>query len=259
VREKMNKKVIGLALVTVLLAFVFPAEAQQAKKVPRIGYLIGASTSSYAARTEAFRQGLREFGYVEGKNISFEYRSAEGKPDGLPELAAALVRLTVDVIVTGGGPSVTHAAKEATVTIPIVMANDGDPVGNGFVASLARPGGNITGFSTLTPEISGKRMELLKETVPKLSRVAVLGTSTSSATAPSLKEVELAAGAFGAKLQFLNVLGPEDIETAFRAATKGRADAVLVIAGPFFPSQQKQVADLAAKSGSQRYTPFQNL
>jgi putative ABC transport system substrate-binding protein len=232
------------------------AEAQQAKKIPRIGYLIGASTSSYAARTEAFRQGLREFGYVEGKNISFEYRSAEGKPDGLPELAAELIRLKADVIVTGGGPSVTRAAKEATVTIPIVMANDGDPVGNGFVTSLARPGGNITGFSTLTTEISGKRMELLKETVPKLARVAVLGTSTGSATAPSLKEVELAAGALKVQLQYLDVLSPKDIETAFRAATKGGADAVLVLAGPFFPSQRKQVADLAAKSRLPAIYPF---
>ena len=208
----------SILVVVVLLAVAVIAEAQQAKKVPRIGYLIGASTSAYAARTEALRQGLREFGYVEGKNMSFEYRSADGKSDGLPELAAELVRLKVDVIVTGGGPSVTRAAKEATVTIPIVMANDGDPVGNGFVASLARPGGNITGFSTLNPEISGKRMELLRETVPGLSRVAVLGTSTSSSTAPSLKEVELAAGALGVKLQFLDVLAPKDIETAFRAA-----------------------------------------
>ena len=168
---------------------------------------------------------------MEGKNIVIEWRYAEGKLDRLPALAAELVRLKVDVIVTGG-PTATRAAKEATTTIPIVMAQDTDPVGNGFVASLARPGGNITGLSNLAPEISGKRLELLKEIVPKLSRVAVLGTSTQPGNAQALKEMELAAEAFGVKLQYLDVLGPKDIETAFRAASKGRADAVLVLASP---------------------------
>ena len=163
---------------------------------------------------------------MEGKNIVIEWRSAEGKLDRLPALAAELVRLKVDVIVTAG-PTATRAAKEATSTIPIVMTQDADPVGNGFVASLARPGGNITGLSTLAPELSGKQLELLKEIVPKLSRVAVFGTSTSPGNAQTLREVELAAGAFGVKLQYLDVLGPKDIETAFRAASKGRADAVL--------------------------------
>ena len=181
------------------------------------------------ARIEAFRQGLRELGYVEGKNIVIEWRYAEGKLDRLPALAAELVRLKVDVIVTAG-PTATRAAKEATITIPIVMAQDNDPVGNGFVASLARPGGNITGLSTLAPELSGKRLELLKEIVPKLSRVAVFGTSTDPGNAQALKEMELAAEAFGVKLQYLDVLDPKDIETAFRAAGKGRADAVLVLA-----------------------------
>ena len=215
----------------VLLTVAVIAEAQQPTKVPRIGYLSAASPSANSARIEAFRQGLRELGYVEGKNIVIEWRSAEGKLDRLPALAAELVRLKVDVIVTGG-PTATRAAKEATATIPIVMAQDTDPVGNGFVASLARPGGNITGLSTLAPEISGKQLELLKEIVPKLSRVAVLGTSTNPGNAQALKEMELAAGAFGVKLQYLDVLGPKDIETAFRAASKGRADAVLVLASP---------------------------
>jgi putative ABC transport system substrate-binding protein len=165
-----------LIFVVVLLAVA--AEAQQPAKVPRIGYLIGGSLSSISNRTEAFRQGLRELGYVEGKNIVIEWRSAEGKLDRLPALAAELVRLKIDVFVTAG-PAATRPAKEATVTIPIIMAQDTDPVGNGFVASLARPGGNITGLSTLTPELSGKRLELLKETVPRLSRVAAFGTSTS--------------------------------------------------------------------------------
>ena len=188
-----------------LFALCFSAEAQQPTKVPRIGYLSAASPSANAARIEAFRQGLRELGYVEGKNIVIEWRYAEGKLDRLPALAAELVRLKVDIIVTAG-PTATRAAKEATSTIPIVMAQDGDPVGNGFVASLARPGGNITGLSTLAPELSGKRLELLKEIVPKLSRVAVFGTSTNPGNAQSLREMELAAEAFGVKLQYLDVL-----------------------------------------------------
>jgi putative tryptophan/tyrosine transport system substrate-binding protein len=190
---------------------------------------------------------LRELGYVEGKNIVIEYRSAEGKPDRLPAVAAELARLKVDVIVTTG-PSVTRAAKEATSTIPIVMTNDNDPVGNRFVASLARPGGNITGLATLSPELSGKRLELLKETVPRLSRVAVLGTSTVPGYAQALRETELAARAFKVKLQNLDVLDPKDIETAFRAASKEHADAVLVLTGLIFNNQRTQVVDLAVKN-----------
>ena len=243
----MSKKVIRLAFGALLFALCFPAEAQQPTKIPRIGYLTAASLSAISARTEAFRQGLRELGYVEGKNIVIEWRSAEGKLDRLPALAAELVRLKVDVIVTAG-PEATRAAKEATTTIPIVMAQDTDPVGNGFVASLARPGGNITGLSTLAPELSGKRLELLKEIVPKLSRVAVFGTSTQPGNAQTLKEMELAAGAFGVKLQYLDVLDPKDIETAFRAASKGRADAVLVLPSAVLISHRTQIAELAVKS-----------
>ncbi len=185
---------------------------------------------------------------MEGKNIVIEWRFAEGKLDRLPALAAELVRLKVDVIVTAG-PLPTRAAKEATTTIPIVMASDPDPVANGFVASLARPGGNITGLATLAPELSGKRLELLKETVPKLSRVAVFGTSTYPGNAQSLKEVELAAGAFGVKLQYLDVLSPKDIETAFRAAGKGRADAVLMmVAGAFASAHRTAIVELVVKS-----------
>jgi putative tryptophan/tyrosine transport system substrate-binding protein len=241
----MKKAAVPSILVAVvLLALVVTAEAQQPGKIPRIGYLSGTPTNP---RREAFRQGLRELGYVEGKNILIEWRSAEGKFNRLPELAAELVRLKVDVIVTGG-PNATRPAKEATATIPIVMAFDTDPVGNGFVASLGRPGGNITGLSTLAPEISGKQLELLKEIVPKLSRVAVLGNSTLPGNAQALKEVELAAGAFGVKLQYLDVRGPKDIETAFRAASEGRADAVLVLGSSVLVSRQTQVADLAAKN-----------
>ncbi len=198
------------------------AQAQQPTKIPRIGFLSATSLSTMSARIEALRQGLRELGYVEGKNIVIEWRSAEGKADLLPALAAELVRLKVDIIVSGGA-SDTRVTKSATNTIPIVMTQDTDPVGLGYVASLARPGGNITGLSTLASEISGKRLELLKEIIPKLSRVAVLGTSTRPGNAQSLREVELAAGAFKVQVQYLDVLDVKDIETAFRAGTKGQA------------------------------------
>ncbi|MGH7798256.1 MAG: ABC transporter substrate-binding protein [Candidatus Binatia bacterium] len=199
------------------------------------------------ARTAAFQQGLRELGYVEGKNIVIEWRHAEGKPDRVAALAAELVRLKVDVIVTGG-PGATRPAKEATLTIPIVMAQDPDPVGNGFVASLARPGANITGLSNFAKELSGKRLELLKETVPRLSAVAFFGNPNSVGYALVLKEVELAAGALGIKLQNLNVLGTKDIETAFRAAAEGKAAAVLLLDSSVFNSRRSQIADLAVKS-----------
>jgi ABC-type uncharacterized transport system substrate-binding protein len=230
-----------------LLALSFPGEAQQPTKVSRIGFLIAGSSSDIPERTEAFRQGLRERGYVEGKNIVFEYRYAEGKLDRLPALAAELVRLKVDVILSGG-PQSTRAAKEATATIPIVMGFDNDPVGSGSVASLARPGGNITGLSTLAPEISGKQLELLKEIVPRLSRVAILGNSTDPGNAQVVGETERAAVALGVQHLYLDVRAPEDIETAFRAASKGRADAVLTLPSFLLTSQRKQLVDLAVKS-----------
>jgi putative tryptophan/tyrosine transport system substrate-binding protein len=210
-----------------LVALCASAAAQQPKKVPRIGFLGVTSPSTISARIEALRQGLRELGYVEGKNIVIEYRWAEGKFDRLPDLAAELVGLNVDVIVAAG-PADTRAAKKATATIPIVMGFDNDPVGSGFVESLAQPGGNITGLSTLSPELSGKRLELLKEVIPKLFRIAVLETSIQPGNAQSLKETELAARVFGVHLQYLDVLDPKDIEPAFRAASKGRADALVV-------------------------------
>jgi len=247
--EVATKKSILLSILVVAVQIVIGvvAEAQQPLKIPRIGYLAAPSLSAVVVRIEAFRQGLRELGYVEGKNIVIEWRSAEEKLDRLSALAAELVRLKVDVIVTGG-PTATRSAKEATSTIPIVMALDNDPVGSGVVASLARPGGNITGLSTLAPEISGKRLELLKEIVPRLSRVAVLGTSTQPGYAQVLKEIELAAGAFNVKLQYLDVLSPKDIGTAFRAASKDRADAVLVLTSPVTSSHRAQIVDLAVKN-----------
>jgi putative tryptophan/tyrosine transport system substrate-binding protein len=231
-----------------LFALCFSAEAQQPTRIPRVAYLTAAPFSAVTDRTDAFRQGLRELGYVEGKNIVIEWGSPEGKPDRLPALAAELVRLKVDVIVTAG-PGATHPAKEATVTIPIVMTQDSDPVGTGFIASLARPGGNITGLSRLAPELSGKRLELLKEVIPKLSRVAVFSTSTSVGDAEVMKEIKLAAAALGVKLQYLDVLTTKDIEPAFRAAVKGRADAVLLnVSGPVATPRRKEIAELAVKS-----------
>jgi ABC-type uncharacterized transport system substrate-binding protein len=242
----MNRKTVWLLTILLFVSFHL-AEAQQPTKIPRIRFLFNTSPSPVAARVEAFQQRLRELGYVEGKNIVIEYRYTEGKPDRLPALVAEVVRLKVDVIVTSA-PTVTRAAKEATNTIPIVMAQDGDPVRSGFVASLARPGGNITGLSTFSPELSGKRLELLKEIVPRLSRVAVLGTSTIATHARFLEEHEPAAGALRLQLQYLDVLGPKDIETAFRAASQGRAEAVLVLSGPVLNSHRTQIVDLAVKS-----------
>jgi putative tryptophan/tyrosine transport system substrate-binding protein len=237
----MNKQITGLTLCAMLLALCSSAEAQQAAKVPRIGYLSPASPSAIAARQEAFRQGLRELGYSEGKN-----RYAEGNVDRLPELAADLVRLKVDVIVTTSSAP-THAAKAATATIPIIMLQDNDPIGNGFVSSLARPKGNITGLAALDPELSGKRMELLKETVPKLSRVAVFGDSTIPGSANVLRETEVAAAVFKGKVQYLDILVPKDIENAFRAAEKERADGILTMTSPVLFSHRPQFAELSAK------------
>ena len=201
-----------------------------------------------SARQQAFQQGLRELGYVEGKNILIEWRGADNLPERRQALAEELVHLKVDVIVTAGGGA-TRPAKAATVMIPIVMASDDDPVGNGFVASLARPGGNITGLSQLSPELSGKRLEILKEVLPKLSRLAVFGSSSEVGRAQVMKEVELAAAASGVKLQYFDVSATKDIEPAFRAAVKGRADAVLeTISGPIRSAYLKEFAELAVKN-----------
>ena len=243
----MKKLIVLITVATLILASVRLADGQQPKNVPRIGYLAAPSLSAIAARMEAFRQGLRELGYVEGKNIVIEWRSAEEKLDRLPALAAELVRLKVDIIVTTG-PGPTRAAKEATSTISIVMTNESDPVGSGFVASLARPGENITGLSTLAPELSGKRLEILREVVPKISRVAVLGNSTQPGNELIIRELELAAKGFGVKLQYLDVLDAKDIETAFRTAAKGRAQAVLMLGSAILNSQRPQMVELAVKN-----------
>ena len=234
-----------LLLIGFMLAIHF-AHAQQ-PKAPRIGFLVGTKPAAVAARVAAFQRGLREMGYVEGKNIAVEYRYAEGNADRERELASELVRLKVDVIVTTG-PTVTRAAKRATVMIPIVMAQDGDPVASGFVASLARPGGNITGLASLAPEINGKRLELLKEIVPKLSRVAVIGVSTEPGYAQFLKEMEFAAVALKLTVRYLDVLTSKDIESAFRAAVKERADGVVMLGSQIFNTHRIQIVELAVKS-----------
>jgi putative ABC transport system substrate-binding protein len=196
---RLRRGVIQLALAAMILSVSVSVEAQQTANIPRIGYLTGATADGQAARIEAFRQGLRELGYLEEKNIVVEYRYAELKPDRLPALAAELVNLKVNVIVTAAG-GMTRAAKEATNTIPIVMAQDNNPVANGFVASLARPGGNITGLSNIAPEISGKQLELMKEIIPKLSRVAVLGASANNpGNTQQLREIEARRRGFKSK------------------------------------------------------------
>jgi len=243
----MSKKIISIALGALVFAFSVSVDAQQPPKVVRIGYLDNAPLSAIDTRIEAFRQGLRELGYVDGANIVIESKSAENKVDRLPALAAELARLKVDVIVTAGA-TVTRAVKEATTTIPIVMAQDPDPVGNRFVASLARPGGNITGLSSLAADLSGKRLELLKEILLKLSRLAVFETSTNTGNARQLKETELAAGSFGMKVQRVDVKGPNDIEIAFKSAMKGRADAVLVLTSAVTDAYRTEIARLAVKS-----------
>jgi putative tryptophan/tyrosine transport system substrate-binding protein len=242
----VTKSVLLWFLVTILLTNSSLTEAQQPAKVTRIGFL-GANPSSSNDRAEAFRQGLRELGYVEGKNIVIEWRSAEGKLDRLPMLAAELVRLRVDVIVTAGAAA-TRPVKGATVTIPIVMTSDNDPVASGFVASLARPGGNVTGLSQMAPELAGKRLEVLQDIAPRLSRVAVIGELKNPGNAQALKETELAAGTFKVQIQFLDVATPKDIEAGFQAASAGRANAALVLGGPVATSHRVQIVDLAAKS-----------
>lgn len=210
----------SVALCAMLISFCDSAQAQQPTKIPRIGVLTGGSAFANSGRHEAFRQALRELGYVEGKSIIIEWRNADGKVVDLPAVAADLVRLKPDAIVTAG-PQVTRVAKEATSTIPIVMAFDNDPVGSGHVATLARPGENITGLSTLSPELSGKQLELLKEVIVGLSRVGVLATSSQPGYSQVARQIEIAARTLGVKLQILDVLSPKDIETAFRNARHG--------------------------------------
>lgn len=248
-----NAKCFSWLLVTILLIGAPYSEAQQPAKIPRIGFQLDAPVSVLAGRIEGFRQGLRELGYIEGKTIIIEWRSSEGKVERRGEIAAELVRLKVDVIVSGG-PTVTRAIKEATSTIPIVMGQDTDPVGSGFAASLARPGGNITGLSALSPEMSGKQLEIMKEILPKLSRMAVIGNSTNPGDAQVLRETVLAAGAYEVYLRYLDVQDQKDIEPAFRATAKGRADALLVLGNPIPISSANKLSNSRQSTGCPLHT-----
>jgi putative tryptophan/tyrosine transport system substrate-binding protein len=240
----MTQHVLPWVLSTLLLTRSVRAAAPQPQTIPRIGFLGATFPSAIATRVEAFRQGLHELGYVEGHNLVIEYRWAEGQVERLPALAAELVRLKVDVIVTAG-PMDTRHAKHATSTIPIVMTWDPDPIGSGFVASLARPGGNVTGLSTLAPELSGKHLELLTQLVPGLARVAFLGNTMEPGNARAWSATEAAARALGVQMQFVDVVAPDDIASAFRTVVQERAQAVLVLTSPVVSAHHRQVIDLA--------------
>ena len=247
----MSKKITGLALGALFLALSFPAHAQQAKKMPRIGYLsnrVNPTATTPDLGADAFRQGLRDLGYIEGKNILFESRYAEGIEDRLPILAAELVQLKVDVIVSPTLPGI-RAAKQATKTIPIVIVTSGDPVATGLIDSLARPGGNITGVTRLTRDLSGKRLELLKEAVPKISRVGVLADTTAQTAATAFKEYEAVARALKIRLLSLDVRDPNpDFEGTFRVALKARVSALITVRSPLLIDYRKRIADLAIKN-----------
>ena len=240
----MSKKIFCLAVGAMLLAFSFRVEAQQTKKIPRIGFLGAAPASS---NFKAFLQGLHELGYIEGKTIAIEYRSAEGKSDQYPELASELVRLKVDVIIVSGALA-TSAAKKATGEIPIVMAVAGDPVGSAHVTSLGRPGGNITGLTNLAPELGGKRLELLKEIIPGLSRVAMISDPTNPVFTLQVREMERAAQAMKLQLQILEVRERNDFDSAFGAAKKVHAGAVGTSASAFLAAHRQKLVNLAEKS-----------
>ena len=222
-------------------------DAQQLKKVARIGFLASSSSERVKSRLAAFQQGLRELGYVEGKNVIVEYRSAEGKFERLPEIASELVRLKVDLLVVEGAPA-AHATKNATSVIPIVIGNAADPVGTGLVASLARPGGNITGLSDFNLGVVTKRLELLKEIVPSASRIAVLWNPTNPTNPLQLKETQTAAPGLGVTLLSLEAKGADDIERAFSAIRKERPGALIVIGDPMFGTHQKRITQLTIKS-----------
>jgi len=246
----MNRRIFWLALCALLFAHSFPAAAQQPEKVPRIGYLVSSDPATESARSEGIRLALRELGYIEGQNIAIEYRYAEGKRDRYPELAAELVRLKVDIIVVAGGVRPVRVLMKATKTIPIVMVGGGiDPVEAGLVESLARSGGNVTGLTNLSRELGGKRLELLKEAVPKLARVAVLYDPAASSPVHELKDdLPVAARALGLTVQPWEVRAADGFETVFAALNKQRPDGLYVTGGPLMRANQKRIVAFALKS-----------
>jgi putative ABC transport system substrate-binding protein len=239
-------RLIWLAVVFTLGPFLAPlgAEEQQAGRMPRIGHL--STAAGFGPREEAFRLGLRELDYIEGKNVVVVWRFAEGHEDRLAPLAAELVRLNVDIIVTDGA-AVTRAAKSATRTIPIIMKNDGDPVASGHVASLARPGGNITGLTSLVTGLSAKRLEVLTEVIPGVSRVALVWNPTNPQSVTVFKETQAAAQTLGVQLQSHEVRDPRDFDAAFQATTKARARAVTIVSDSVMFAHRAQILELAAK------------
>jgi ABC-type uncharacterized transport system substrate-binding protein len=241
----MRRRIISVVLATVLLATIFSAEAQQPAKISKIGWL--AIRPASAGGQEVIRRMLREIGYVEGKNIAFEDRFADNKLERLPALADELVRLKVDVLLTPSTPAAL-AAKNATRTIPIVFLNVADPVASGLVDSLARPGGNITGFTTIEAVLAGKRLELLKETVPKLSHVAVLWDPQNPGSTQEWKESRLPARELGLQLHSMEVRGANDFESAFKEAVKARSGALTVTASTLLSVHRKKIADLAIRN-----------
>ena len=245
-RRIENRKLVGIVAIALTFAFGGAVAHAQPAKVVRIGFLGPTSAASNADRMEALRAGLRELGYLEGKNLVIESRWAEGKFDRLPELAAELVHLNVDVILTAGTPGI-RAAKNATTTIPLVMVTSGDPVGFGFVASLARPGGNITGSSVFSPELSAKRLDLLKETLPRIRRLGVLLNPDNSINDRNLPAMEQTAKLLKIGLQRFEVRGPDEFKNAFSAMTKQRIDAVALPEDDFLNANRSGIAELAAK------------
>lgn len=230
-----------------LLGCAAGSQAQPAKQIPRIGFVSASSESGISDRTVAFREGLKEHGYLEGRNLRIEYRWTDGDLNRLPKIIAEMVRLKVDVIVSAG-PAVTRSIKRAGVKIPVVMAFDHDPVGSGFVATLARPGGNITGFSTLTPQTSGKQIEILKDVVPKLSRVAVVSDSTVPGNSQAAQEVERAAARYGVQLEHLEVRASSNFAAVFQAVVESRAEAIVLLTSPLATARRGEVIELANKA-----------
>ena len=240
-------RLIGLVILTLSLVVApFAVEGQPTGKVYRIGVLETVSSTLNTANLDAFRQGLRELGYVEGQNFVIEYRSADGRPERFPGLATELVRLKVDLIVTRGTPA-GLAAKKATGSIPIVMASSADPAGYGIVSRLARPGGNVTGLSTIGVELAGKRLELLKEAIPRIARIAQLANMSSPASASQWPQIEVAARSLGLEPQLLDVRASEDFARAFDTAIKQRADAVSVANDTLIQTNRRRIVDLSAK------------
>jgi putative ABC transport system substrate-binding protein len=242
----MRRTLTGLIVASILVVLCFTAEAQQAKKVPRIGFLTGESLLSAATRVDGFKNGLHQLGYIEGQNILIDYRYADGKLERLPDLAKELVQLRIDLILSVGATATT-AAKRATQAIPIVMTNTSDPVTLGLVASLAKPGGNITGLSNLAPDLGGKRLELLKEIVPRLSRVAVLGDPSSPVYDPQINEVDVAARGLGLQLDVLEIRDRKELENAFPEIIPQRPDALIALLQPSITTLRGRIGELTTK------------